>query len=83
MDNARSELLKKLNAYAFAAYDWNLYLDTHPDEAQAIAMFKKMSDKANELKDEFQAKYGPLTAATNTDENQWSWLNAPWPWENM
>ena len=46
-------------------------------------MFKKMSDKANELKDEFQAKYGPLTAAANTDENQWSWLNAPWPWENM
>ena len=83
MDNARSELLKQLNAYAFAAYDWNLYLDTHPDEAQAIAMFKKMSDKANELKDEFQAKYGPLTAAANTDENQWSWLNAPWPWENM
>lgn len=83
MDNSRSELLKKLSAYAFAAYDWNLYLDTHPDETQAIAMFKKMSDKANELKDEFQVKYGPLTAAANTDENQWSWLNDPWPWENM
>lgn len=83
MDNARDELLKKLNAYAFAAYDWNLYLDTHPDEAQAIAMFKKMANKANELKEEFQSKYGPLTAAANTDENQWTWINNPWPWENM
>ena len=44
----RSELYRKLNAYAFAAYDWNLYLDTHPEDKDAIAMFHKMADKAKE-----------------------------------
>ncbi len=48
--NEKKDLMKMINAYAFAAYDWNLYLDTHPDDTDAIAMFKKMSDIAKELK---------------------------------
>ena len=43
--NERTMLLRKLDAYAFAAYDWNLYLDTHPDDKDAIAMFHKMHKK--------------------------------------
>ena len=56
--NDRVTLLKKIQSYAFAAYDWNLYLDTHPDDKDAIAMFHKMVDKADSLKVEFQSKYG-------------------------
>ena len=78
----RRELLKKLNAYAFAAYDWNLYLDTHPDDTEAIAMFRKMTDMAKELKKEYEAKYGPLTASASMDSNRWNWIDSPWPWEN-
>ncbi len=40
----REALLKKIQEYAFAAYEWNLYLDTHPSDAAAIAQFKKMSE---------------------------------------
>ena len=43
----REQLLKKLSAYAFAAYDWNLYLDTHPNDTDAIAMFRKMADNSD------------------------------------
>ncbi len=78
----RRELMKKLNAYAFAAYDWNLYLDTHPDDTDAIAMFRKMTDMAKELKKEYEAKYGPLTASASMDNNRWNWIDSPWPWEN-
>ena len=81
--NERTALLKKLNAYAFAAYDWNLYLDTHPDDKDAIAMFHKMVNKANELKKEFEAKYGPLTAEAAMDMQRWNWLDDPWPWEKI
>lgn len=80
--NDRDALMKKLSAYAFAAYDWNLYLDTHPGDAQAIAMFRKMSDKAAELKAEYQEKYGPLTADAVTDKHRWNWIDNPWPWDN-
>ena len=77
----RAALMKKLNAYAFAAYDWNLYLDTHPEDRDAIAMFHKMVDKANMLRQEFEEKYGPLTAAASKNMQYWNWLDDPWPWE--
>lgn len=80
--NEREALLKKLSAYAFAAYDWNLYLDTHPNDTQAIAMYRKAVDRAEEVKKEFEAKYGPLTANASTDMKYWSWINNPWPWDN-
>ena len=78
----RAELLKMLKAYKFAAYDWNLYLDTHPDDREAIAMFKKMVDKAKQLTKEYEEKYGPLTANASSDSERWSWIDNPWPWDN-
>ena len=80
--NERAALLNKLNAYAFAAYDWNLYLDTHPNDTDAIAMFRKMADRAAELRDEYQMKYGPLTADASMDKSRWNWIDNPWPWDN-
>ncbi len=79
----RAALLNKLNAYSFAAYDWNLYLDTHPNDKDAIAMFRKMTDKANDLRHEYEAKFGPLTASASKDMERWNWLDDPWPWEKM
>lgn len=79
----RMMLLKKLNAYAFAAYDWNLYLDTHPQDKDAIVMFHKMAHKANMLKQEYESKYGPLTAEASQDMERWNWLDSPWPWEKF
>lgn len=81
--NDKAALLKKLGAYAFAAYDWNLYLDTHPDDKDAIEMFHKMSDRADELRDEFQTRFGPLTATASQDMERWNWIDSPWPWEHM
>lgn len=81
--NDREKLLKKLNGYAFAAYDWNLYLDTHPDDKDAIAMFKKMSNRAKELYAEFQEKFGPLTADASNNSDFWDWIDNPWPWDNL
>lgn len=80
--NEQNALLNKLNAYAFAAYDWNLYLDTHPNDKDAIAMFRKMVNRAAELRDEYQKKYGPLTADASMDSNRWNWIDNPWPWDN-
>ena len=77
----RTALLKKLNAYAFAAFDWNLYLDTHPKDKDAIAMFHRMADKANALRKEYESQFGPLTAAASRDMEYWNWLDDPWPWE--
>ncbi len=79
--NERAELLKKLSAYGFAAYDWNLYLDTHPNDKDAIAMYHKMVERADELRKEYESKYGPLTASASKNMERWDWLDNPWPWE--
>lgn len=77
----REKLLNMLRAYSFAAYEWNLYLDTHPNDKQGIAMHRKMADRAEELTKEYQRKYGPLTASAVTDQNCWDWIEEPWPWD--
>ena len=59
----REKLLKQVMAYTFAAIEWNLYLNTHPDDKDGIAMFKKMAEKVNELRKEYSEKYEPLTAS--------------------
>lgn len=80
--NERTMMLKKIQAYCFAAYDWNLYLDTHPDDKNAIKMYHKMTERAETLKAEFQSKYGPLSANSSKNMDRWDWLDDPWPWEN-
>ena len=75
------DLMRQLMAYAFAAFEWNLYLDTHPYDTNALQMHRQMVQKANELKDMVQQQYGPETAAASKATNEWDWINEPWPWE--
>lgn len=79
--NERNALLKQIMAFSFAAYDWNLYLDTHPCDSLGISMHKSMTEKADKLKREYVQKYGPLTAADVESDDSWTWIENPWPWD--
>ena len=79
--NERNALLRKIMEYSFSALEWNLYLNTHPYDRKAINMFKRMSEKAQELKTEFAQRYGPLYASDVNSEEEWTWINDPWPWD--
>lgn len=77
----REKMLRKLSAAEFAAHELHIYLDTHPDDtsaADALAIYEKQSGK---LREEFEAKFGPLTAGD--DGNRWAWIADPWPWNNQ
>ena len=39
----KTELMKYINELEFALVDLNLYLDTHPDNAEALEMFTKLA----------------------------------------
>lgn len=78
--NEREALMKQIMAYAFAAHDWNLYLDTHPNDREAISAFKSMAEKANQLKEEFVSKYAPISVTDVTSNEEWQWISSPWPW---
>lgn len=79
--NNREKLLKNVQIYSFAVLEAALFLDTHPDCAEALAYYNKYKKLWEEAKAEFESKYGPLTAASDTNNNRWQWAQGPWPWE--
>lgn len=79
--NDRDALLNKVQAFAFAEKEWNLYLDTHPTDKDGLMMHRRMAEKTKELTEEFEAKYGPLNTMNATNPECFDWINSPWPWE--
>ena len=81
MEDNRFRLLKKLQSYNFAAYDMLLYLDTHPNDKSAFAIFKDLVANTKKLKAEYEKNYGPLSAYSAAGSDSFDWLDCPWPWE--
>lgn len=82
-NSERERKLRQLQDYNFAAYDLNLYLNTHPNDAKAIRMHHDMVKKMREAKEAFESQYGPLTADASTNTQRWDWIDNPWPWNTL
>ena len=78
---ARADDLMMLQKYHFAAYDMILYLDTHPDDKEAFAMFRDLRNKFCRQRAEFEKKYGPIDHDGAASFETFRWLESPWPWE--
>lgn len=79
--NNRRDLLYRLQAADFAAYDLHLYLDTHPCCQSALTLYHEKLEEAKALRKEYEKKYGPLTASASSKEIPWQWIQNPWVWE--
>lgn len=80
-DNMTScELLEQIRALMFVVNDLALYLDTHPCDMRALNAHREYSEKLINLKNMYQAQYGPLSIYNPV--NSWeNLINTPWPWE--
>ena len=80
---SRKDLLRLINEVSFAAYDTLLFLDTHPNDQQALNYYREVSAKRKEALAEYGQMYGPLTMDCGhiTDGNRWQLIDQPWPWE--
>ncbi len=76
----REKLLRKLSAVEFAAHELHVYLDTHPDDKAAGKAFKKYEEQSNDLRKEFESRFGPLRVSE--EGSRWAWIADPWPWNN-
>ena len=76
---SREEMLQEIIALNFAINDLALYLDTHPNDTNAISMHCEYSKKQISLTEDYQRLYGPLTI--NFMSDTWDWIDEPWPWE--
>lgn len=79
----REMLLNELTSLDFIAVDMGLYLNTHPDEAEAIAAYNKVIAAADAVRTKYEAEFGPLCSFRSYAENRknWQWKNDPWPWQ--
>lgn len=76
---SKAELMRRLQALAFAKTETELYLDCHPDNKMALEYYKKLLKELMSVTLEYEDKYGPVTAGGGTLET-WDWIKGPWPW---
>ena len=60
----RQQLFNLINTVSFAVDDLLLFLDTHPDDAEAIKAFHHYSDIRRNALQAYSDQYGPLTIDT-------------------
>lgn len=81
--NSQKEMMKKIQELGFVLVELNLFLDTHPNEEQARALYNKYSAELSALREEYNEKFGPtLNFGICPTGNSFSWIDSPWPWEN-
>ncbi|MEE0773317.1 MAG: spore coat protein CotJB [Anaerovoracaceae bacterium] len=81
-NEGRAEALLRVQELGFSITDLALFLNTHPDCREALELYEKLQRKYAEVRKRYEERYGPLTYdGVNTEEDKWSWINEPWPWE--
>jgi len=80
----RDDLLKKLTELDFMAVDLQLFLNTHPTDTEAIALYNKVIKAADIIRAKYEKEYGPLCSFRSVSrcDNAWQWVENPWPWES-
>ena len=77
----RKQMSWQMTAEQFAAFDTQLYLDTHPDDKVAMQMFEKYHKNFQQYKKQYEEMFGPLSSVSGVKNNKWMWIDDPWPWE--
>lgn len=58
----REKLLLRLSSAQFAHWELHLYLDTHPNDMQALAMAKQYANMVSSLVEEYECQIRPALA---------------------
>lgn len=77
------QLMQNLSESCFYALDLNLYLDTHPDDTDAIALFREACAQAEAYKDTFEQCCYPLRVCSSGKDCEWDWLCGAFPSERI
>lgn len=70
-----------LQAMGFAIQELALYLDTHPEDTEALELYRTYQIMNHKAMMEYSEKCGPLNHKMPVDDKTYTWLCDPWPWE--
>lgn len=85
-----SSKMTEIQKISFAADDLRLYLDTHPEDQNALAALKRVIAQRKRLLSEFAMEFYPLTMdcmaeiyEKNASSTCYCWQEGPAPWEGV
>ena len=70
---SQRELYDWIAMLGFCAVDMMLYLDTHPDDEDALNYFNQCTELYRNAKAAYEKQYGPLNAFSSTLSTRWEW----------
>ena len=79
--NDREAKLLSVQQADFVLYDAALYLDTHPDDREALELYQTYQKMYHQCAMDFGKDMGPLNHGQPTQGNKYRWTSDPWPWE--
>lgn len=71
----------ELQSVGFVLQELALYLDTHPEDKEALEMYRAYQKMYHKGMMNFSENCMPLNHATPVTDKDYSWLRDPWPWE--
>lgn len=73
--------LSEVQVLAFAVQELALYLDTHPEDLEALELYRQYQELYRKCAQVYQADRRPLNHTTPGRDGEYAWLDDPWPWE--
>lgn len=77
----QAQLLHWINMVSFAVVDISLYLDTHPEDEEALKYFNHYINLRREAMEAYAKQFGPLVIDMAGGRCDWDWADMPLPWE--
>ncbi|MBQ9942498.1 MAG: spore coat protein CotJB [Christensenellaceae bacterium] len=81
MENNRAVLLRRLQVCDFVLIELQLYLDGHPTDREALAMYTRYKTMRCQAAEEYTRAYGPIDPLDFCGGERWNWVDGPWPGE--
>lgn len=73
--------LAELMALDFVVQELKLYLDTHPEDREAFQALQTCIRLSREGRRRYVEQYGPITVDDLRSAEEYTWADAPWPWQ--
>ena len=73
--------LSEVQVLAFAVQELALYLDTHPEDTEALELYRQYQQLYQKVSQAYERENRPLNHAAPGQGDTYAWLDDPWPWE--
>ena len=77
----KHKLRHYIDVVSFVIDETKLFLDTHPEDREALEHFENYNNAKKKAMKEYAAAFGPLTIETASGDGCWKWAMQPWPRE--